>query len=385
MASILLAMALVGAGIIFRSEVGDVAGGVFGAIGDWSTRLRDLAAAEPATEVGLRSREGESASVLVTLGETEGEAAFALLVADPEGPPLLVLLPQDLLVNVPGFGEFRLIDAVTFDGPELAGLAITNQFGIRIDAIASLPAGAIERGLTGPVEVDVPVALFEESEEGVTRTIAAETGTLRPALVERLLVAHGEGDLFDWLQRQGAAWESVLAATATEPRVADRITAEGGPGGAAAADLLVTIAGDEETVIATVPVSRAESSTGLTALIPSPDQISRFVSDRLGHLLIRPEGRPRIEILNGNGRIGTTAPVAATLVRAGFYLIKTDNADGFDYDDTLIIAQGEDAEEAAREVLDLLGRGLLLLEARAPSGVVDLSIIVGHDLPAGEG
>ena len=99
----------------------------------------------------------------------------------------------------------------------------------------------------------------------------------------------------------------------------------------------------------------------------------------------RPEGRPRIEILNGNGRIGSTRVVADILIRHGFRLIRTDNADTFDHTDTLVIAQGEAAAAHAREIVELLGHGMLFLEVRAPSGIVDASIIVGTDVPTGEG
>lgn len=376
---VLLVGVLVAAGVVYRTEVAETFEG-------WSTRLRDLAEAEPSTEVGLRSVEGESASVFLTIGAEEGDAAFALLVADPNGPSLLVLLPQDLLVSVPGFGEFRLVDALVFEDADLVALAMTNQFGIRIDAVAAIPAGGLAAGLLQPVDVDLPVPLFTEDAAGaVVRRLPAGVSNVVPELVETLLVDQGEGDVFEWMQRQGAAWRSVLDAIVAEPRIADRITADAGPGGPDAADLLVTIAGDSERIVATIPVSRAESSTGIPALVPTRTQIDQFVQDRFDHLLLRPGGRPRIEILNGNGRIGTTSTVAEILIRAGYHLIRTDNADAFDYEETLVVAQGDHAEGSAREIVELLGRGLLFLEVRAPSGVVDVSIIVGHDIPSGEG
>lgn len=365
--------------VVFRAEVADVVEG-------WSTRLREIAIAEPSTEVGLRSVEGESASVLLTIGSGDADAAFVLLVADPDGPPMLVLLPQDLLVSVPGFGEFRLVDALAFGGAGLVELSVINELGIRIDAVAAIPAGGVAAGLLQPLEVDLPVPLFtEDATGGVTRTLPAGVGQIVPELVETLLVSQGEGDAFEWIQRQGAAWRAILGAIVAEPRIADRMTADAGPGGPVAADLLVTVAADEDRAIATIPVSRADSSTGVPSLIPTRSQIDQFIQDRFDHLLLRPGGRVRIEILNGNGRIGTTATVAANLVRAGYHLIRTDNADAFDYEQTLVVAQGNHAEPAARQIVELLGRGLLLLEVRAPSGVVDVSIIVGQDIPSGEG
>lgn len=96
-------------------------------------------------------------------------------------------------------------------------------------------------------------------------------------------------------------------------------------------------------------------------------------------------GRPRLEVLNGNGVPGTTDSVIGDLVRAGFFVIKTGNADRFDYPVSQVIAQGSDAEGAAQRAREVLGFGEVFLEGTAPSLVVDVSIIVGTDIPAGEG
>ena len=201
-------------------------------------------------------------------------------------------------------------------------------------------------------------------------------------LLEELLVAEGTGDPFEWIQRQGTAWRAILGAVEVEPRVADRLLATES---ADVADLLVTVAGAEDAVVATLPVEPADDGGNRTALTTVGDRIDGFVAERLGHLLLRPEGRPRIEILNGNGRIGSTRVVADILIRNGYWLVRTDNADTFDHTDTLVIAQGSAAEAIAREIVDLLGHGLLYLEVRAPSGIIDVSIIVGTDVPTGEG
>ncbi len=381
-----LVLGLVVAGYLGRSQVGDAFDATTDAISGWSTKLRDLAAAEPKSEVAQRSLEGVSSSVLVVLGSGEGDAAFALLASDPAGPPTLIVLPQDLLLPVPGFGEFRLVEALVFGGPELAALAITNEFGIRIDSVAELPVGSVSDGLPGPVVVDLSVPLFVEEPDGtVARILAAGATEVTPDFVEVLLTTAGTGDAFEWIQRQGSAWRTVLGAVAGSPGVADRITSLGARDAPDAADLFVTVAADSDALLATVPVGRAQSSTGVEALIPAGQQADDFVINRLNHLLLRPGGRPRIEMLNGNGRIGTTANIARILVRDGFRIVRTDNADDFDYEDTLVVAQGDHAEAWAREVVELLGRGLLFLEVRAPSGVVDISIIVGHDIPSGEG
>ena len=369
-----------------RSQLRPTAEEVVEAIGDWSTRLRDIAAVEHRTEVELRSREGESGSVFITLGSGPGDAAFALLATAPEAPSILVVLPQDLLVDTPGFGELRLVDALVFGGPDLAALAVINQFGIRLDAVAALPGGSIAAGLLGPVVVDLSVPFFVEgSDNSVTRILPGGRTEVMPDFVETLLVMAGVGDVFEWIQRQGSAWRAILNAVGEAPEVADRITALGGGDAAYGADLLVTAAAEPDAIMETVPLSRVATSVGLEAVAPLGDQTETFFRERMGHLLLRPGGRPRIEVLNGNGRVGTTGDISRILIRAGFRLVRTDNAENFDFEDTLVVAQGSQAEGWGREVAEILGQGLLFLEIQAPSNAVDVSIIVGHDIPSGEG
>ena len=360
-----------------RSAMRDGADTVSG----WGTHLRDVAATLPQAEAEERALTGESASMLVVVGEAEA-AAFALVSSGPSGPPAITVLPQDLLVSVPGFGEYRLGEAMAFDGAGLVALAVMNEFGVRIDHTIVLAPGGFAAAFPSPIAIELAVPFFVDDGSGVIRQLPGGRSVVDPALLEELLVTAGAGDAFEWIQRQGAVWRSVLVEVAAQPAVADAIV---GVSGSAAADLLVTVAGAEDAVVATVPVEGADDGGARSALTTVRDRIDGFIAERLGHLLLRPAGRPRVEILNGNGRIGSTRAVADILIRHGFRLIRTDNADTFDYTDTLVIAQGEAAEATAREIVELLGHGLLFLEVRAPSGIVDASIIVGTDVPTGEG
>ena len=350
-------------------------------VSGWSSRIRDLAATLPAAETEERSLTGTSASMLLVVGEP-GVAAFALVSVGPSGPPAITVLPQDLLVSVPGFGEYRLGEAMLFEGPSLVELSVTNQFGIRIDRTVTLGPGGFGAAFDGEVAIDLTVPYFVDDGTSVVRQLPAGPSLVSPDLLEELLVTPGAGDAFEWIQRQGAVWRAVLAAVAAEPGIADRLLSSVGGD---AADLLVTAAGTPDAVVATLPVELADDGGSRSALSSVGDRIDGFIAERFGHLLLRPSGRPRVEILNGNGRIGSTRVVAGILVRHGYRVIRTDNADTFDHTDTLVIAQGDAAEATAREIVQLLGHGLLFLEVRAPSGIVDVSIIVGTDVPTGEG
>lgn len=367
------------------SRLGDWTGDAASAWSSWSGTLQDLADAEPSPTtvpvdpVPLR----ESRSLLLVVGDGEG-AALALVSIPPIDEPRLVMLPGLLLAVVPGYGEFTLIEALGFGGADLAALAVANQMGIRIDAVASVGAGEFEAVLGDPVVVDVPVALLIEESGGERRLIAEGLQRLAPDLVVQLLIRLGTGDQFDLLRRQEATWEALIVAVSEIPGLADRVAASA-DNPEAAADALRTLATVERPDVGTPPVDRVSIGIEDEAFVLAAGVTRAYVPDVLGHLLLVEGSRPRVEILNGNGVPGSTDAIVGDLVRAGFFVIKTGNADRFDYAVSRVIAQGSDAEQAAQRAAEVLGTGEVLLEGTAPSLVVDVSIIVGTDIPAGEG
>ncbi len=352
-------------------------------VAGWATRLQDLAATVPDAQIEERTDLGGSRSVLIVLGSGPGGCAFALAAVSPEGSPTLTLLPSTLLGVVPGYGEFTLAEALAFEGPDLAALTLINELGVRIDEVLPLTTGELAAALPASLAVDLPVALFAEADGGLVQVLGAGQQQLPAATVERLLVDAGAGDAFEWLQRQGAAWRGILAAIAADPGVADRLAASPASGNSEAADVLLAAATGEDVLVGAVPVEGVVTAGG-DALALSAEAATEFVAARLGHLLLRTGERPRVEVLNGNGRIGATRVVAEAVVRRGFRVVRTDNADRFDYATTLVIAQGEEDQEAAREIAGIVGAPAVYLEEAAPSLVVEVSIIVGLDIPAGE-
>jgi len=201
-------------------------------------------------------------------------------------------------------------------------------------------------------------------------------------MVARLLTVTWVNDELDLLQRQGAVWEALLQAVAIDESVADAFLASSGT----AARIAMAGVATGDAVITIIPSTRIESSGTEERYQLDGDDAASFTALHLLFLQLADEPRVRVEVLNGNGLIGTTQPVAALLVSAGFRIVVTDNADRADYPLTLVIAQGRRFQEAALIAREILGVGEVSVEVRQPSGVVDPTIIVGKDLPAdGEG
>ncbi len=373
---------------------GDAAGWVAGAVDDgadaaadvwdrWANRLQEVASDSLAAPAEPAPPPAGSASALVVASDEAGlGVAFALVAVAPDGEATVVLAPPDLLAILPGYGDFRLAESVQFEGPELAALTLTNLLGVRIDEFVLLEPGDLQAALGGPEVLDLPSPLIvPQGDEG--RVLANSGRAERPALiVEEVLTTQGLGDQLEWLARQGAVWEALLAAVAADPAVADRLAASAGARADDVAAVLRAAAATEVGITA-VPVTRVAVGGDDVRYTLAGDG-EDFAASRLGHLLLADGERLRIEILNGNGRVGTTRVVAEQLARRGFRVVRTDNAARFDYPLTQVVAQGRENRVAAEEVLRLIGSGELLLELRNPSGVVDISIIVGQDVPAGE-
>jgi hypothetical protein len=204
----------VAAAVVFVPAVRDGFDGAVDTGDDWGHRLRHLAATVPEAETEERSLQGESASLLLVVGEP-GAAAFALVASGPNAPPSVTVLPQDVLLSVPGFGEYRLGEAMLFEGAELVSCPSPNW--IRIDRVVTIPPGGLAAAVGTQVPVELAEPFFVDDGTAVVRQLPAGESLVSPDILEDLLVTPGAGDAFEWVQRQGAAWRSVLAAVAADP------------------------------------------------------------------------------------------------------------------------------------------------------------------------
>lgn len=362
-------LAMVGATLIVGTSV-------------WLSWLTLGDTSEPEPDIGPPSASGSSTLIVIT--DHDGRAdSIALLAAHPTAGSELVLFPPSLLAILPGFGESEIADVVRFNGPPLARTTVTNLLGVRIDAVVHLDGAGFATAIGTPLTVDLTNPLLMPEPDGYTVLAVAGSAERDPDMLVTLLTSQGDSDQLGWLDRQGSVWRAVLAAVGEDALLARRLTQGATYEPDTALKTVVAAARDSDLVITAVPVRRIESAGGGTERYQLPSSAAAaFVSDRFSYLVIREEPRPRVEVLNGNGRIGTTGPIAALLVDEGYRIVKTDNADRDDYLDTQVIAQGRQHQQDAIDVQRILGSGEVLLELRQPSGIVDLTIIVGRDIPA---
>lgn len=351
----------------------------------WANHLQDEVAALPEAETQGERASAASDSLLLAVTDDAGDgAAFAVLTTDGEGTPVLAVIPADLYDLIPGYGEFALGDSLRFEGPDLAALVVENALGMRIDATAVLPVGDLAELFTEPVPVELASPLVETRDDGTIVRVAAEGNLGREGeVIAELFSNPGDGDPLALLERQAATWEGIVRHTGSDPQLTGRVASFAQD--PALAQSLFAAAASDSLEVTLIPLSRVGGGAD-EGFEVAAQELPGFVARRFAHLALRAgETRPTVELLNGNGELLSTRWAAEALIGRGFRVIRTDNAERFDFATTIVIAQGEANTEDATEVVELLGLGELRLELAAPSGIVDVSIIVGQDVPTGEG
>lgn len=326
----------------------------------------------------------EGSSVLIVGTGADGSADLIAMVGVDETGARVVLLEPGLVALLPGFGDRPMADMSRFGVEDLPRLSVANLLGVRVDATTTVPVATFGELVPESIRLELPREFVVQRGESQVIEVPAGDVELSGDQVVQLMSDPGLGTQLQWADRQGAILRALIEAAG--PQMVDALAGSlTGPDPDAARRALVGLVEASDLQLSALPAQRIERAGGEVELYQiSAAAVDEFVAARFPGLRFATGPRPRVEVLNGNGRIGTTRPVAAALIGKGFRIVRTDNADRDDYAQTRIVAQGRDHQEDALRVRQILGRGEVLVEVRQPSGVVDLTIIVGQDIPAEE-
>jgi hypothetical protein len=334
---------------------------------------------DPAPVPAAQPLSGEGESVLVLLTDGADVVGSAIAAAHPEGADTMVFFPGSLVAIVPGYGAWDLAFASGLDDPELPALTLTNLLGARIDGTVRIPTEAIA-GLMDGAELNLPSPLLVE--EGTDQVVVAAAGSAprTAATIEALLSEPGTDDDLSWLVRQGVVWRGLMDRAAKDDRVVFELVDAASGDVVVGRAVLESIAADEAATITAAQVEAVDTlGTSEERYRLQVDDAEALVDERMPWLDLVVGERKRVEVLNGTGRVGITAPVAAALVKDGYRVVRTDNADQLDFRETRVVGHTVENQDAALAVQQLLGFGEVRIEQRQPSLVVDITVIVGDD------
>jgi hypothetical protein len=284
----------------------------------------------------------------VRLEEAPG-ATFVAILASGVKPPVIVAVPADVTINVPGQGIGTVGEAAAGGDVGLVSVALENLIGVRMDGSVDSTTAELQAAVDalGTIEVaDEPMAGAQVIQYLTTQ----QPGALPD---ERFLRWQ------DVLQgiREGVA--ANPAAVTGFPEPLRPVLAAGSP---------------EPMALYALPV--VDLGAGL--LRPDEEGLEALVED----LFVPHAGdEVLIVVLNGVGRPGVGEEVARILVPEGYRLMSAGNANTFDVKETKIISSSEEDLAAAERARALLGVGRVFMGFQ-PAGLADLTIVVGQDFVA---
>lgn len=390
----LLGAVAVGLAVVLVPLAIDVVGPWLAGLGDDPVATPtegDQGAQEPA-EAGTDGRPTMLVATFDDNGEQVSRLQLFSLDAETERGAV-VLVPTTMVADVPGYGLLPLGDAGAFGGVPLLELTIENQLGVAVDATVRLTeqdwAALLAR--TGGFEVDIAQSISEAG-TGDTSVRRFEPGPQfldGPRLAELLTIRQRGEDELTSFARVRQVLEGLLR-VAGEEGALDAVFEDGAP-------MLTTTELDvvervlrgmagpdvaERIVLRTLPVTVMGSGEGVFYRLDE-ERAGDFVSDVLGGTEVVADAVSdglQLEILNGNGRVGIGADVAAQLVPLGHTVAITRNADTFDHTTTRVLIYSDDDEvvTAAQEIVDTLGVGRIEI-SDVSSSIVDITVLVGAD------
>ena len=355
-----------------------------------------LALSSPAPPVSVPEGSPVSSSqetLLLQVRAADGSTvAHAVVAHDATGATggAVVLVPPQVLVNVPGTGSTTLGQALAASSPQGSRDALSDLMGVTIDQGWVLDEAALAGlvDLLGGVQVDVDVQVVGEQGVGLGPGAQLVDGARALALLRFL--AEGEPE-----QARLARLQEVLdgIVTALPPTAAEvaRVLGALGEGSVPTAalpdlsDLLVGLAADDDDgrlqydVLPVVDLD-AGGATTFRADVPAMNALV----DRLLAASVPPgvrEGGNRVLVLNGVGTPGLGDAVRARLVPAGFVFVDARNADRFGYESTqvLVPAATQEAQALGERVAAALGLPDALVATQDFGTVADVVVLVGAD------
>ena len=285
--------------------------------------------------------------------------SFVSVISNPGGlGPVAAVIPDETLVDVPG-GPSTMGQSSVDSGLLLAAAQATlnrrlDHFLLSSDVDLS---GLLDR--MGPIEVQVDDAFSWGG-----RTFGPGT--------ERLTGGPAVGYLEAATDDRTSRWEEVLSGIVTSGAGArgwnGPLGVTDSPGAVRA-----VLAAARNAAVLEVPTAPTEGG----GLLADPGDVASFMKTYFGRA-----GAPlvRVIVLTANGRRGQVLGLATRLAQLGYRVLASQQARS-KLDLTQIVASDDSFVAKANQVQAILGVGSVYV-APDPSGVADITIVVGKDYKA---
>jgi LCP family protein required for cell wall assembly len=328
----------------------------------------------------------------------EGSRSDTIMVASIDPPSksaVLVSLPRDLFVSIPGFYQQRINVAHAVGGPTLVAQTIQANFGIKIDNFARVDFTGFEQVVDAVGGIIVDVERPVKDDEYPTD----DYGTMRlfippgPVLLDgktALMFArsrHSESD-FGRARRQQqvlvalrerALQMGIVSKVPTLLGIAQKAIATDIDAGSMVALGRLGLEMDRnriKTLVVDETLAQPiKGPNGEDLLSPNRQGIQSAILRALGEA----SGQiAKIEVLNGSDKVGVARQLADQIARFGYEVTKVDDADRNDYPSTTIEVLKGNQQAAQILATRLRLPASAIRVAPSPNAGADIRVIVGR-------
>jgi anionic cell wall polymer biosynthesis LytR-Cps2A-Psr (LCP) family protein len=357
--------------------------------------VRDAVEGDPPPKSTIRTQR----TLLLQIRGNDGLARTSVLIAhDPtDMRSSMLFIPPSVLAQAPGLGTVPFEEALKLGGPAASRGAITDLLGVTVDydwTFTEVGFTALVQRLGG-VRADIDVDVLATTPTG-QRILLIPPGPNQEldgaqSLAFATYQAPGEDQLAA-LPRLQEVLEGLLdktgtAATLTPIVQAGARAAPANLSPAALAQLVTGVARsrhDDRISYATLPVISIDN--GAPRLRYRLDEVPALEVVRRTLAASVPAGRfdgdKRVIIQNGTGLPGFTSTAQQRLSAAGFDIVKTGNANRFDYAQSVILVKDTTAASTAlgTQVARALRLQPSLIRVNPQrNSVTDVIVILGRD------
>lgn len=360
-----------------------------------------LAAAGVATFLVQRAPEGgeqveeqvrTQRTLLVQVRGGDGTAIASALTAhdEPSATGAVVLVPPQVIVDVPGSGSTAFGQALASGDPNGSANALADLLGVTVDGSWVLQQETFVAlvDALGGITAEVDAAVVQGNQVVVPQGTQLLDGARAVAFMTYL--AEGEPEQSRLARLQGVL-DGLLAALPEDAgAVADQLTALGegsatSQAASAVARQLVGLRTDsaaEQLQYDTLPVIPIDPGGGVTSFRLDAEAARALVDRALAQSVpesARQSGN-RVLVLNGVGTPGLGEAVRSKLVAADFVFVASRNAERFGYETTQVLVPEAtpEAQALGTRVAEALGVQPDVRQSDFGS-IADVVVIVGAD------
>lgn len=325
---------------------------------------------------------------------SRSDTIMVVSIDPPSKSVVMVSLPRDLYVSIPGNYQQRINVAHMVGGPALVAQTIQANFGIAIDNYARVDFSGFEQVVdaVGGVVIDVerpvkddeyptedygtmrlfippgPMLLDGKTALMYARSRHSESDFGRSRRQQRVLMALRERAMqMNIVTKIPTLLAIAQKAIATDLR-AEEMVQLGRLGLEIERDRVKTVVVDENYATPFL------GPQGENLLMPSRQAIQQAILRAFNEATGQ---TARVEVLNGTDKVGVARQVADQLARVGYEVTRVDDADRNDYPQTTLEVLGSSQRAAAVLAARLRIPQAAIKVVPAPDAGADLRVIVG--------